>query len=737
MIRPLRAVRRRRSLAFAGLSATAALVVPTLAQATVAFQANTNNLHTYTGGQVSTNSGNGMAAGTNPSIATLATGGTVTAFQANTGVLMIRYSNGTVVQPQLGMKAGTSPSIAAGPNGGYMVAMQSNNGELYTFSSDSGPSGASGSNNTHQGMLEGTNPSIAALPDGSYKIAFQSNLTQLVVINANGDPNSVSNPKYGLRDRTSPSIAAAPTGGYSVAFQANTGALYTYSPATGGINTNQGMMVATSPAIAYANGAYMVAFESNITQLVVINANGDPNTVKNPTFGMNTNTSPAIAPASGGGVQVAFGSNTNQLYTWTTGTSGYATLQGMNSLSSPSVTLDSPTSWWFGGSNFRIDGNEADNVIDRIRAAPSDAAAISVWNGLSDAYPSDRWAVQQTMDSKWPTSRAYGGANWKVDTDGETSAFITAFRGVPSETDALNLYNGLAGPDRNVVDARMRATLVDNTTYQVVGSRYGYHFGGGWSSFDSSGAADLLGKPWSGATRITPGTLAASPAITTGEVITLDNATSWRFGGSDHTINSVGEASAAAVAIMAEAEEVPASLMDGIRSDPELTLVLTALDISEPAGWRQSAGGTRASVSVGIFYSLGDRPHRSFDVPGDISAHAWWMVHTRGEQKVLRAKVTGKLQQKKDGDWITVATDVNLKAKPVLFRSLDAEGYPRGGSPGRNKANPRTSKCVKYAHTYEWRTTTDVDIIDADDTPNIGVRLATLDCSALGEGYGH
>lgn len=429
-------------MAFA-LAAGLGLVGTEHAAASVVFQANTNNLHVYTGGQVSTDTLNGMAPGTSPSVATLANGERIIAFQANTSRLMIRRADGSVIDTTLGMKAGTSPSIAAAPNGGYMVAMQSNLGQLYTYTP------ATGGVNTQQGMLADTNPSIAALSDGTYRVAFQTNVTQLRVINGTGDPSTVVNTAYGMRDHTSPAIAAAPTGaGYAVAFQANTSALYTFTPTGGGVNTNQGMMAGTSPAIAWANGGFKVAFQTNITQLRVIDADGNPNSVNNPPFGLNTRTSPTIAPAGNGNVQVAFTANTNQLWTWTTGSSsGYNTLQGTNGLASPSIAFDAPTSFWFGGADAAVNTDaEADAVIAKLRSQ-SDADAPATWNGLT---PTDQGFVRNRANATIPSSVTYGGANWKVTGANEINPLTTDMdNGTADVRNAL--WNGLSPDDRNAL----------------------------------------------------------------------------------------------------------------------------------------------------------------------------------------------------------------------------------------------------------------------------------------------
>ncbi len=266
----------------------------------VAFQANTGNLYRYASASGAANLDQGMKSGTSPSIAALPGGGYQMAFQANTGDLVVVGSAGDVNTHQ-GMMAGTSPSIAASPGGGYQVAFQANTGNLYRYAS------ASGAANLNQGMKSGTSPSIAALPGGGYQMAFQANTGDLVVVGSAGDVNT----HQGMMAGTSPSIAASPGGGYQVAFQANTGNLYRYASASGAANLNQGMKSGTSPSIAaLPGGGYQMAFQANTGDLVVVGSAGDVNTHQ----GMMAGTSPSIAASPGGGYQVAFQANTGNLY---------------------------------------------------------------------------------------------------------------------------------------------------------------------------------------------------------------------------------------------------------------------------------------------------------------------------------------------------------------------------------------------------------------------------------------
>jgi hypothetical protein len=130
-----------------------------------AFEANTSNLWTD-GSADETDHMLGMATGTSPAIAALATGGYETAFQANTTHL---WTSGTADQTDtgLGMASGTSPAITGLAHGGYEVAFQANTGILWL-------PGSAGTINTGLTMASGTNPTIAGLAGGGYEVAFQA-----------------------------------------------------------------------------------------------------------------------------------------------------------------------------------------------------------------------------------------------------------------------------------------------------------------------------------------------------------------------------------------------------------------------------------------------------------------------------------------------------------------------------------------------------------------------------------
>ena len=313
----------------------------------ITFQANIGTLYTYSSAGVSTNTEQGMMAGTSPSITALAGGGWVIAFQANIGTLYTYSSAGVSTNTNLGMMAGTSPSICALPGGGYVVAFQANTGVL-GINSNGTPSKWA---DTNLGMMAGTSPSICALPGGGYVVAFQAN-TGVLGINSNGTPSKWADTNLGMMAGTSPSICALPGGGYVVAFQANTGVLGINSNGTPSkwADTNLGMMAGTSPSIcALPGGGYVVAFQAN-TGVLGINSNGTPSNWADTNQGMMARTSPSITSLAGGRWVITFQANIGTLYTYSSAGVSTNTEQGMMAGTSSAVIA----SVWPGVADVRL-----------------------------------------------------------------------------------------------------------------------------------------------------------------------------------------------------------------------------------------------------------------------------------------------------------------------------------------------------------------------------------------------
>lgn len=292
-------------------------------QPNIAFHANTNTLWRYRDSVGGSDQMINVRAGTSPSTAALATGGTETAYQDTLGFLRLTGTAGNVNTGQ-GMLLNTSPSITALPNGGYVVAFQANLGLLYTYASSGGTSA------TTQAMKVGTSPSIAAVPAGGWFAAFQS-VGGFLTIFAGGGASPNYAPGLGMAAGTSPSIAPSGTNSFKAAFQANSNILWTFAPGTP-VNTAQGMKPGTSPSIAAVSSGHEMAFQAlGTTNLVVFGSAANINTG----LGMASGTSPSIT-ALGNGYHVAFQANNTDLYLYATEGPVGDTGLGMKAGTSPS-----------------------------------------------------------------------------------------------------------------------------------------------------------------------------------------------------------------------------------------------------------------------------------------------------------------------------------------------------------------------------------------------------------------
>ncbi|MFG1986005.1 hypothetical protein ACGFN0_17935 [Streptomyces albidoflavus] len=112
-----------------------------------------------------------------------------------------------------------------------------------------------------------------------------------------------------------------------------------------------------------------------------------------------------------------------------------------------------------------------------------------------------------------------------------------------------------------------------------------------------------------------------------------------------------------------------------------------------------------------VFYTGGDAVHISSTPPRTASGHGWWVDKN---SKGAKAKVTVKLQVKKGGTWVTVASA--------------SKNVTQGGGAGKRATARKPCSSTK---STTWRSVVDVDIIGTGDSPN---KLYTPDvkrtCSA-------
>jgi hypothetical protein len=131
-----------------------------------------------------------------------------------------------------------------------------------------------------------------------------------------------------------PFLAATP---FWAAYVDSGSTIKAYSPMTGTVSTSQAIMSHTSPSVAPATGGgYELAFQAPTGELELYSS--ATGAVVKTTQKMRSGTSPSIAALSGGGFEVAFQANTGELYTYSSATGSTTnTTAKMLSETSPSI----------------------------------------------------------------------------------------------------------------------------------------------------------------------------------------------------------------------------------------------------------------------------------------------------------------------------------------------------------------------------------------------------------------
>lgn len=279
--------------------------------------------------------GLGMATQDGPSTAVLSDGSYITAFQDAEGDLYLHPSTGTNISTGLGMALDTSPAVAAlSSDDDYITVFQDTQGYLYLHTS------AGANTSTGLGMALSTSPAIAA-SGSSWVVAFQANNNHLYIKTSGGVQKDMG---LGMMPYTNPAITTLADGGFAVAFQANTGLLYTYvtsgtsaAAIADGTETDSklGMDDASSPAIAAGSSStWKVAFETNTDYLYLYSSAGAETTSG---LGMFPETSPSITVEPDGSTYlIAFEDGQGDLYLHSSTGTNDPTGLGMD-LSSPSI----------------------------------------------------------------------------------------------------------------------------------------------------------------------------------------------------------------------------------------------------------------------------------------------------------------------------------------------------------------------------------------------------------------
>jgi hypothetical protein len=286
----------------------------------------------------------GVAPGTSPAVARLASGGFEVAFNAaNTNALFL-YGQGPGSvdgKTPVGIAKGTSPAIVALPGGGFQVVFSAaSTHTLWRYGHGAG----SYTGSTPVGLAPGTSPSLAELTSGGYEVAFNANSTNALYLYGNGPGAVIGKTPVGVATTTSPAIAALPGGGFQVVFSAHSSdTLWRYGHGAGSYtgSTPVGLAPGTSPAIAVlSGGGYEAAFNAASTNALYLYGNG-PGVVDGKTpVGLAKTTSPAIMALPGNGFQIVFSAaSTDTLWRYGHGAGSYtgSTPVGLAPNTSPSI----------------------------------------------------------------------------------------------------------------------------------------------------------------------------------------------------------------------------------------------------------------------------------------------------------------------------------------------------------------------------------------------------------------
>ncbi|MER5638878.1 hypothetical protein ABT095_18180 [Kitasatospora sp. NPDC002227] len=231
------------------------------------------------------------------------------AYQGTNGDLWVVAPSGAAADTGLGMAAGTSPSLTATGPDTYTVAFQANNSVLWTYSP------ATGGRSTGFGMAAGSSPAVTFTSAG-VAIAYADQNGNLDVIDPVSGWGGLGTPHAPVAPGTSPAITYVPgqKGAYEIAYQAPDHSVRTAD--WGHAQTFPTTITAaygTSPAITtLPSGEIDIAANGVEGWTWVLDPGGSAFINGS---GYQPGTSPAVAPAAGGGWVVAWTDPGNTLVT--------------------------------------------------------------------------------------------------------------------------------------------------------------------------------------------------------------------------------------------------------------------------------------------------------------------------------------------------------------------------------------------------------------------------------------
>jgi hypothetical protein len=295
-----------------------------LAAAGPAAAATGGDLMTYgTGG--TGDSGDVMAAGTNPALAPLSGGGYELAYQASDGTVELTGSQ-AVGRVAAAAPGSSGPAITGLTSGSYEVAYEGTDGALAV-------AGGAGSADSGITMDPTTSPFISPTPNAGYQAVVASSAHAVWGFGA------LVTGSLGLAVAPGSSPSIQGINGYMVAYEApDTG--FTATTETTPSDTHLGMEdPSTATIMPLTDGSWEASFVANTDQLWVYSSTSGPTDTG---LALQPHTSPALTNLQSGGFEVAYHGVNGDL--WTYGTAGSTdTGEPMAAGSSPAVAGLAPS----------------------------------------------------------------------------------------------------------------------------------------------------------------------------------------------------------------------------------------------------------------------------------------------------------------------------------------------------------------------------------------------------------
>lgn len=184
-------------------------------------------------------------------------------------------------------------------------------------------------------------------------------------------------------------------------------------------------------------------------------------------------------------------------------------------------------------------------------------------NGVAGIDPAngERAAVEYALDMAMhhTSSYAYGGGDFRVNTQSDYDALFSVIDGTNDDGFAATVYGDLNPADLAGVDAAFRARIHDGDIVHDMTTSRSYYYANGTVNYITPGFAGPAGLDLTTARRVPASVLAS---WTMGPDTAYP--TSWRYGGSDHSVNTDAEANALLPLLSGNGGADARPLLDGL-----------------------------------------------------------------------------------------------------------------------------------------------------------------------------